>query len=148
MTASSPAADSGPVAAIWVIARTGGLVATADVPVWLLLFGGLGIATGIMMLGKRVMSTVGERITLLTNTRGFSVEFGAATTVLVASNMGMPVSTTHATVGGVVGVGLARGFAAVDFRVLGRIVIYWLLTVPVAAFTSIIIFQLLRWFVY
>ncbi len=138
----------GPVAAIWVIAQTGGLAATAEVPIWLLLFGGVGIAVGIMLLGKRVMSTVGERITLLTNTRGFSVEFGAATTVLIASNMGMPVSTTHATVGSVVGVGLARGFAAVDFRVLGKIVIYWLLTVPVSAFTSIIIFQLLRWFVY
>jgi inorganic phosphate transporter, PiT family len=138
----------GPVAAIWVIARSGGLAATAEVPIWLLLFGGVGIAVGIMMLGKRVMSTVGERITLLTNTRGFSVEFGAATTVLVASNMGMPVSTTHATVGSVVGVGLARGFAAVDFRVLGKIVMYWLLTVPIAAFTSIVIFQLLRWSVY
>lgn len=138
----------GPVAAIWVIARTGGLAATAEVPLWLLLFGGMGIAVGVMVLGKRVMSTVGERITLLTNTRGFSVGFGAATTVLMASNLGMPVSTTHATVGGVVGVGLARGFAAVDFRVLGKIVMYWLLTVPIAAFTSIVIFQLLRWSVY
>lgn len=135
----------GPVAAIWIIARTGGLMATAEVPIWFLLFGGIGIAIGVMVLGKRVMSTVGERITLLTNTRGFSVGFGAATTVLMASNLGMPVSTTHATVGGVVGVGLARGFAAVDFRVLGKIVVYWLLTVPIAAFTSIIIFQLLRW---
>ncbi|PTN35350.1 inorganic phosphate transporter [Desulfonatronum sp. SC1] len=138
----------GPVAAIWVIARTGGLAATAEVPLWLLLFGGVGIAVGVMVLGKRVMSTVGERITLLTNTRGFSVGFGAATTVLMASNLGMPVSTTHATVGGVVGVGLARGFAAVDFRVLGKIVMYWLLTVPIAAFTSIVIYQLLRWSVY
>ncbi|TVR00166.1 MAG: anion permease [Desulfovibrionales bacterium] len=138
----------GPVAAIWVIAQTGGLTATAEVPIWLLLFGGVGIAVGVMVLGKRVMSTVGERITLLTNTRGFSVGFGSATTVLMASNLGMPVSTTHATVGGVVGVGLARGFAAVDFRVLGKIVMYWLLTVPIAAFTSIVIFQILRWSVY
>lgn len=138
----------GPVAAIWVIAQTGGLTATAEVPILLLLFGGVGIAVGVMVLGKRVMSTVGERITLLTNTRGFSVGFGSATTVLMASNLGMPVSTTHATVGGVVGVGLARGFAAVDFRVLGKIVMYWLLTVPIAAFTSIVIFQLLRWSVY
>ncbi|HDQ39608.1 MAG TPA: inorganic phosphate transporter [Desulfonatronum sp.] len=137
----------GPVAAIWMIAHTGGLSASAEVPIALLVVGGFGIAVGIAVLGRRVMSTVGERITLLTNTRGFSVEFGAATTVLVASNLGMPVSTTHATVGSVVGVGLARGFAAVDFRVLGKIVMYWLLTVPIAAFTSIIIFQLLRWFV-
>lgn len=137
----------GPVAAIWMIAQTGGLAARAEVPPMLLVVGGLGIAVGIMVLGRKVMATVGTRITLLTNTRGFSVEFGAATTVLAASNLGMPVSTTHATVGSVVGVGLARGFAAVDFRVLGKIVLFWLLTVPIAALTCIIIFQLLRWFV-
>lgn len=137
----------GPVVAIWMIAVSGGLTARAEVPVWLLVVGGFGIAVGIMVLGRKVMATVGERITLLTNTRGFSVDFGAATTVLAASSLGMPVSTTHATVGAVMGVGLARGFAAVDFRVLGKIVLYWLLTVPIAAFTSIIIFQLLRWFV-
>jgi inorganic phosphate transporter, PiT family len=137
----------GPVAAIWMIAMSGGLAARAEVPIWMLVIGGFGIAVGIMVLGRRVMSTVGERITLLTNTRGFSVDFGGATTVLAASTLGMPVSTTHATVGAVMGVGLARGFAAVDFRVLGKIVVYWLLTVPIAAFTSIIIFQLLRWFV-
>jgi PiT family inorganic phosphate transporter len=91
------------------------------------------------------MATVGEKITQLTNTRGFAVDFGAATTVLMASNLGMPVSTTHAAVGSIVGVGLARGFGAVDFRVLFKIVIYWVLTVPIAAFSSIVIFQLLRW---
>lgn len=112
----------GPVAAIWMIATSGELTARADVPIWMLVVGGFGIAAGIMALGRRVMSMVGERITLLSNTRGFSVEFGAATTVLAASNLGMPVSSTHATVGAVVGVGLARGFAAVDFRVLGKIV--------------------------
>jgi len=111
----------------------------------MLIAGGLGIAVGIFVLGRSVMSTVGEQITRLTNSRGFSVEFGAATTVLVASSLGMPVSTTHAAVGSVVGVGLAGGFAAVNFRVLGKIIVYWLLTVPIAALTSIIIFQLLRW---
>lgn len=135
----------GPVAAIWMIATTGALAPRAEVPILLLVGGGLGIAVGITILGRKVMATVGERITLLTNSRGFSVEFGAATTVLAASSLGMPVSTTHATVGSVVGVGLARGFAAVDFRVLGKIVVYWVLTVPIAAFTSIVIFQLLRW---
>jgi len=73
------------------------------------------------------------------------VAFSSATTVLLASNMGLPVSTTHATVGSVVGVGLARGFHAVDFRVLARILLFWVLTVPIAGFTSIVIFQLLRW---
>lgn len=138
----------GPVAAIYLIAREHQLLATAQVPIPILILGGLGIALGIAVLGHKVMGTVGDRITQLNNTRGFAVDFSAASTVLVASNMGLPVSTTHAAVGGVVGVGLARGFGAVDFGVLGRIVIYWLLTVPIAAFTSIVIFQLLRWTIY
>jgi PiT family inorganic phosphate transporter len=138
----------GPVAAIYLIAREHQLLATAEVPMPILVLGGLGIALGIAVLGHKVMGTVGDRITQLNNTRGFAVDFSAATTVLVASNLGLPVSTTHAAVGGVVGVGLARGFSAVDFGVLGKIVIYWLLTVPIAAFTSIVIFQILRWTIY
>jgi PiT family inorganic phosphate transporter len=137
----------GPIAAIYVLAKQHAFLAKAEVPIWMLAVGGLGIACGIMVMGKKVMITVGERITTLTNTRGFSVDFGAATTVLVASKLGLPVSTTHAAVGAVTGVGLARGFKAVDFGVLGRIVVYWVLTVPIAAFTSILLFQLLRWFV-
>ncbi|NCC25954.1 MAG: inorganic phosphate transporter, partial [Deltaproteobacteria bacterium] len=108
----------------------------------------LGIAIGIAVLGHKVMATVGDKITALTNTRGFAVDFGAASTVLAASNMGLPVSTTHAAVGAIVGVGLARGFSAVDMGVLGRIVAYWLLTVPIAALTSIVIFTLLKWMIY
>ncbi|TIH14841.1 inorganic phosphate transporter [Marinifilum sp. JC120] len=135
----------GPVAAIYLISKEHVLLAKADVPLSLLVMGGLGIAIGISLLGHKVMSTVGEKITVLTNTRGFAVDFGAATTVLTASNMGLPVSSTHAAVGAVVGVGLARGFSAVNFKILGRIVLYWVLTVPIAAFTSIIIFSLLKW---
>ncbi len=135
----------GPVAAIYVIARQQAFMSTVEVPLFLLILGGAGIALGTALLGYKVMSTVGEKITLLTNTRGFAVDFGAATTVLAASNLGLPVSTTHAAVGSVVGVGLARGFKAVDFRLLGTIVMYWILTVPIAAFTSIVIFQILRW---
>ncbi len=136
----------GPVATIYLIAREHALPPTAEVPMFLLVLGGLGITAGITMLGYKVMATVGEKITALNNTRGFAVDFGAATTVLVASNLGMPVSTTHAAVGSVVGVGLARGFSAVDFRVLGKIVLYWVLTVPIAALTCILIFQILRFF--
>ncbi len=135
----------GPVAAIYIIAREHVFASSVEVPLFLLILGGAGIATGTALLGHKVMATVGEKLTLLTNTRGFAVDFGAATTVLAASNLGLPVSTTHAAVGSVVGVGVARGFGAVDFRLLGKIVIYWILTVPIAAFTSIIIFQLLRW---
>ena len=138
----------GPVAAIYLIAKEHQLLAKAEVPMSMLILGGLGIAIGIALLGHKVMATVGEKITTLTNTRGFAVDFGAASTVLVASNMGLPVSTTHAAVGGVVGVGLARGFKAVDFRVLLRIVAYWVATVPIAALTSIVFFVLLKWLCY
>jgi PiT family inorganic phosphate transporter len=135
----------GPVIAIYFIATHGSMMGRLDVPVWLLALGGAGIAAGIACLGHKVMGTVGERITKINNTRGFAVAFSSATTVLLASNLGLPVSTTHATVGSVVGVGIARGFQAVDFRVLGRIIMFWLLTVPIAGFSCILIFQLLRW---
>ncbi len=133
----------GPVAAIYMIAREQAILSQAEVPIPIIALGGVGIALGVMIFGRKVIATVGTKITSLTNTRGFSVDFGAATTVLAASNLGLPVSTTHAAVGGVIGVGLARGFSAVDFGVLIRIVIYWVLTVPIAAFTSIIIFNIL-----
>ncbi len=135
----------GPVVAIYTIATDQSMARGMEIPVWLLVMGGLGIALGIVIMGYKVMGTVGEKLTKMNNTRGFAVAFGSATTVLIASNMGMPVSTTHATVGSVVGVGLARGFAAVDFRVLLKIVAYWLLTVPVAGFSCIVIFKLLQW---
>lgn len=134
----------GPVAAIYLMARQQNLTNSVDIPIWLLALGGVGIAFGVMLLGHKVMDTVGARITKMNNSRGFAVSFGAATTVLLASNMGLPVSSTHAAVGAVAGVGMARGFAAVDFRVLGRIVLYWVLTIPIAAISCVIIFSLLR----
>ena len=91
------------------------------------------------------MGTMGTKITTLTNTRGFCVDFAAATTVLLASKLGLPVSTTHAAVGGVMGVGLAGGIEAVNFRIVLQIMIYWILTVPAAALTSIVIFLFFRW---
>jgi len=134
----------GPVAAIIPLAQGSNVGSTVDVPYWLLLLGGVGIAIGCWTWGRRVMQTVGKRITSLTNTRGFSVDFGAATTVLVASKMGMPISTSHTVVGAVIGVGLARGLEAVDLSVIKKIIVSWLLTLPVAAGTSIVIFLMLR----
>lgn len=133
----------GPVAAIIPLAQTGEMNLSAQVPYWLLALGGVGIAFGCLTWGKRVMQTVGHRITSLTNTRGFSVDFGAATTVLVASKLGLPISTSHTVVGAVIGVGLARGLEAIDLNVIKKIVISWLITLPVAAVTSIALFLLL-----
>jgi len=136
----------GPLAVIYFLVKTGEVGERVPVPVFLLLFGGIGIACGIAMAGHRVMDTIGRKITTLTNTRGFSVDFAAATTVLVASKLGLPVSTTHAAVGGVMGVGIARGLEAVNFRIIFQIIVYWILTVPAAAITSIIIFKILQLF--
>ena len=136
----------GPLAVIYFLVKTGGVGAKVPVPIFLLFFGGIGIACGIGMAGHRVMDTIGRKITTLTNTRGFSVDFAAATTVMVASKMGLPVSTTHAAVGGVMGVGLARGIEAVNFRIIFQIILYWVLTVPAAAITSMVIFKILQLF--
>lgn len=133
----------GPVASIIPLAQGLDIGGTVEVTVPLLALGGVGIAFGCMTWGRRVMKTVGEKITSLTNTRGFSVEFGAATTVLVASKLGMPISTSHTVVGAVIGVGLARGLEAVDLSIIKKIIISWLLTLPVAAGTSIAIFLIL-----
>ena len=136
----------GPLAVIYFLVKTGSVGATVPVPVFLLLFGGIGIACGIAMAGHRVMETMGKKITTLSNTRGFCVEFATATSVLVASKMGLPVSTTHAAVGGVLGVGLARGIEAVNFGIIYKIMLYWILTVPAAGVTSMIIFKILQFF--
>jgi len=134
----------GPVAGIIPLASTGEMSATADIPIALLALGGIGIAVGCMTWGRKVMRTVGGKITSLTNTRGFSVDFGAATTVLIASKLGLPISTSHTVVGAVIGVGLARGLEAVDLSIIKKIIVSWLLTLPIAAGTSITIFLCLR----
>lgn len=132
----------GPMAAAWSFEMTGDVGASVEVPYYLLMLGGLGITVGMATWGYRVIKTIGTKITHLNNTRGFSIDFGAATSVLLASKLGMPVSTTHAVVGAVIGVGLARGLAAVDLRVIKKIVVSWVVTVPIAAGTTAGLFLL------
>jgi len=131
----------GPLAGIYYIYNTGMVAEKAPVPTMILAFGGAMICVGIWTWGHRVIETMGSKITELTSVRGFTVEFSAATVILIASMMGLPVSTTHAAVGAFVGVGLARGLQGLlDLRTLARILVYWVITVPVAAVTSAIIF--------
>ena len=133
----------GPMAAVYqVLSNDGQLEAVADVPTWLVLLGSIGIAVGVVTWGWRVMETIGSKITDITPTRGFAATFGAATTVLIFSMpfLAVPVSTTHTLVGAVVGVGLAGGAKAVDFRVFGKIIASWLASLPAAGFGSIMIY--------
>ena len=133
----------GPVAAVYAVATMGLAGMKVPVPKWILAMGGLGIAVGVATYGYRVMETVGKKITELTNTRGFSIDFSAATVVLIASWLGLPVSTTHTVVGAVIGVGLARGVKAINKDIVKDIVISWFVTVPVAAIIGGIVFKIL-----
>lgn len=131
----------GPVAAIMAVLQTGGEIGKeAAVPTWVLLLGGLGIVTGLATYGYKVMGTIGKKITELTPSRGFAAELGAAGTVVLASGIGLPISTTHTLVGAVLGVGLARGISALNLRVIGNIFLSWLITLPAGAGLSILFF--------
>ncbi len=135
----------GPLAAVVSIVTSGGEVAQkAATPNWILLLGGTGIVIGLATLGYRVMKTIGTKITELKPTRGFSAELAAAATVVLASRTGLPVSTTHVAVGAVIGVGLARGIGAIDLRVIGGIVLSWIVTLPVGAALSAFFFFTLK----
>ena len=131
----------GPLAAVVSIVNSGGEVAQkADLPIWVLVLGGAGIVVGLATMGYKVMQTIGTKITELTPTRGYCATLAAASTVVLASKTGLPVSTTHIAVGAVMGVGLARGVGALDLRVLGNIVISWIVTLPVGGVLAAIFF--------
>jgi len=135
----------GPLAAIASVVQSGGeIVKESSLPWWILLLGGGGIVAGLATLGYKVIETVGKNITELTPSRGFAAELAAATTVVLASGTGLPISTTHTLVGAVLGVGLARGISAIDLSVVGRIIISWVVTLPVGAGLSILFFFMLK----
>jgi len=142
--ANDVASSVGPLAAVVSVVRTGVVTAEASVPLWVLATGGVGIVVGLATYGHRVIATIGRRITAITPSRGFSAEFGAATTVLICSKMGLPVSTTHTLVGAVVGVGLARGIRGLDLRVIRDIGVSWLATIPFTALITVLLYFALR----
>jgi len=133
----------GPLALIYIILTTNSFSGVINIPIYILALGGLGISIGVATLGHKVMKTVGEDITELNNTRGFAIDFSAATTVLIASTLGMPISTTHTVVGAVSGVGFARGIEVVNVGILKNIIISWFVTVPFAAIVSAVLFLIL-----
>ncbi|MEM5529246.1 inorganic phosphate transporter [Gammaproteobacteria bacterium AS21] len=135
----------GPLAAIVGIVSAGGeVLQKTAMPSWILLLGGAGIVAGLVMYGHKVIATVGQNITELTPSRGFAATLAAATTVVVASGTGLPISTTHTLVGAVLGVGLARGLAALNLRVIGTIFISWIVTLPAGAGLSIMFFFMFK----
>ncbi|MCH7471877.1 inorganic phosphate transporter [bacterium] len=134
----------GPLAAVVEIVQTGPIGANVPIPVWVLAMGGLGIVIGLSTYGYRVMQTIGKKITGITPSRGFAAELGCATTVLICSKMGLPISTTHTLVGAVVGVGLVRGLRSLDLQVVRDIALSWLYTIPFTAALTIGLYFLLR----
>ena len=135
----------GPLAAVNSIIESGGdVVQKARMPSWILFLGGAGIVAGLAIYGYRVMQTIGTHITELTPSSGFAAELAAATTVVLASAYSLPVSTTHTLVGGVLGVGLAKGLHALNLRVVGTIFLSWLVTLPAGAVLAIIFFYIFK----
>jgi PiT family inorganic phosphate transporter len=140
----------GPLAAVFSIVTSVKAGATevvaqkAAVPIWILVLGGAGIVVGLATMGWKVMQTIGTKITELTPTRGYCATLAAATTVVLASKTGLPVSTTHIAVGAVMGVGLARGLGALDLRVIGNIVVSWVITLPAGGILAAIFFFIFK----
>ena len=134
----------GPLAAIADLVRSGELSQESAVPVWILVFGGVGIVVGLVTLGYRVIRTIGTEITTLTPTRAYSATLAAASTVVLASKSGLPVSSTHVAVGAVMGVGLTSGLAAINLRVFRDIAISWVMTLPASALLAIVFFFMFK----
>ena len=136
----------GPLAAIVSIVNGGAnaLVSKTPVPVWILGLGSIGIVIGLSTWGWRVIETIGKKITELTPVRGFSAEFAAATTIVLASRLRIPISTTHTLVGGVLGVGIARGIESLNPRVVRDIFTSWIVTLPAGAGMSIVFFLIIK----
>lgn len=134
----------GPVAAIVSVVQSGAVSAESVLPKWVLLLGAGGIVFGLATYGFKVIQTVGRKITELTPSRGFAAELAAASTVVLASGTGLPISTTQTLVGAVLGVGFARGMEAINLRVVGSIFASWVITLPAGAILAIIFFYIFK----
>uniref|UniRef100_A0A8C1S0F9 Phosphate transporter n=1 Tax=Cyprinus carpio TaxID=7962 RepID=A0A8C1S0F9_CYPCA len=132
----------GPLVALWLVYESGSVISHAPTPIWLLLYGGVGICVGLWVWGRRVIQTMGKDLTPITPSSGFSIELASAVTVVVASNIGLPVSTTHCKVGSVVAVGWLRSKKAVDWRLFRNIFMAWFVTVPISGLISAAIMAL------
>ncbi|WP_341526679.1 inorganic phosphate transporter [Nostoc sp. UHCC 0302] len=136
-----------PLAAIVYINRTGSVPTdNIIIPLWILILGGVGIVSGLAIWGKKVIATIGESIIFLQPSSGFCAELATATTILLASRLGLPVSTSHALVGGVVGVGLVQNIKSIQFKTLKGIAAAWLITVPLSAILSATFFKIAQVF--
>ncbi|MDR2779162.1 MAG: inorganic phosphate transporter [Puniceicoccales bacterium] len=138
-----------PVVAIYFVTKLGMLpdsFANCSIPIWMLAIGGIGMSAGVLFLGHRVINTMGRSITLLSNSKGFSVDFSTATTIILASVFGMPISSTHAATGAVIGVGLEKGLKGLNLRLLFTIFVTWFATVPISAIFTILVYFILRAF--
>lgn len=134
----------GPLAAVVSTAKSGMITGKSALDSWILLVGGIGIVIGLATYGRKVIATVGKKITHLTPSRGFAAELGASMTIVVASSTGMPISTTHTLVGAVLGVGMAKGLSAINLNVVRGIFASWVITIPAGAILSIIFFFILK----
>ncbi|XP_064153655.1 sodium-dependent phosphate transporter 1-B-like isoform X2 [Anguilla rostrata] len=132
----------GPLVALWLVYDTGKVISNTPTPIWLLLYGGVGICAGLWAWGRRVIQTMGKDLTPITPSSGFSIELASALTVVIASNIGLPVSTTHCKVGSVVAVGWLRSRKAVDWLLFRNIFIAWFVTVPISGVISAVIMAL------
>jgi len=135
----------GPLAAIFSVVKTKTVALSVEVPFWMLFIGGVAVGGGLLAFGTRVIDTIGKNITEITPIRGFCSQFGAATTILLCSRLGFPVSTTHVLVGSVVGVGIMRGMGALDLRVLKNIGLSWLVTLPFTVLLAMGLYSLFAW---
>jgi len=136
----------GPIATVVnIVEHAGHMAAHEPLPQWLLMLGCLGVITGLLMYGRKVIATVGSKITSLTPSRAFAATLAAATTVVISTSLGIPVSATQTLVGGVLGVGLARGIGALNLRVIRNIFMSWVITLPAASLLTILYYHLFKW---